>query len=319
LKDKFGREIEYLRISVTQECNLHCLYCNPDVCSKVDGCGTGLTPQEIGKIVTVMAGLGVHKVRITGGEPLLRADIIDIVKEISSIPQIDDISMTTNGIKLAGIAKDLKKAGLHRLSISMDSLQEKKFRSITGGGELEGVLDGVYAALEAGLHPVRLNAVLIRGLNDDEIDDFIQFASDTPVDFRFIELMPVGEYGEKNKNRIVFNSDIIAAHPELIPCKNQVNGQPARYFKKEGMKGRIGFISPMSHKFCSSCNRIRLTCDGKLKPCLGNNHELDITQALNSSKEDLEAVIKKAIFEKPAGHCFETGFTSDRKMSGIGG
>jgi cyclic pyranopterin phosphate synthase len=320
VKDRLGREIEYLRISVTQNCNLHCMYCNPDICSKDDNqCGTGLSPEEIGAVVSAMSELGIHKVRITGGEPLLRSDILDILREVSSVPDIDDISMTTNGIKLGRMAKDLKKAGLGRLNISLDSLREDRLKEITGGGRLKDVMWGIEAAVEADLKPVRINVVLIKGVNDDEIQDFINLATYQDIDVRFIELMPVGAFGEQNRDKVVLNSDIIASIPGLIPSENGSPGQPARYFRLEGMKGRIGFISPMSHKFCSTCNRIRLTCDGKLKPCLGNNHEMDITGPLKKGRGQLLSVIRQAIFDKPEGHCFENEFVSVRRMSGIGG
>ncbi|NTV89962.1 MAG: GTP 3',8-cyclase MoaA [Clostridiales bacterium] len=319
MRDKLGREIEYLRLSVTENCNLHCIYCNPDSCEKGCEYKAGLSPEEMGRIVSIMAKLGVHKVRITGGEPLVRSDIIEVIRQVASVPGIDDLSMTTNGIKLAEKAKSLKDAGLGRLSISLDSLREDRFSHITGGGRLKDVMKGIETAVEVGLCPVRINVVLIKGVNDDEIPDFVEFTKNRPVDVRFIELMPVGDFGENNRDKVVLNSDILKSLPELVRCNDKVNGQPARYYRMDGHMGKIGFISPLSHKFCDSCNRIRLTCDGKIKPCLGNNSETDIMGALNGDQEELDMLIRQAILNKPAGHCFEDEFTSLRAMNGIGG
>lgn len=368
MKDRYGREIQYLRISVTQKCNLKCIYCNPgqagsegqesegarfkyredgaihreggflqkadgsvrepdfvvpmsndSVTEESDGCANPLSVEEIGTIVKALAELGIKKVRLTGGEPLMRNDICDIVSCISGIQGIEDISMTTNGILLDRYARRLKEAGLMRLNISLDSLDREKFKFITGGGRLDDVLDGIKAAIDVGFSRIRINAVIIKGINDDEIDSFIGLTRDMPVDVRFIELMPIGSFGEENEDKIVYNDSIIASHPELVPCESDDNSQPARYFAIEGFKGRVGFISPMSHKFCNLCNRIRLTCDGKIKPCLGNNYEVDIAGVLRSKKDKLTDVLARAIYEKPKGHNFNKGFSSTRSMNLIGG
>jgi cyclic pyranopterin phosphate synthase len=319
MQDRFGRRIEYLRLSVTQACNLKCIYCMPDekdrnTCSK-----PSLSPEEMERIVSVLAGLGIRKVRITGGEPLVRTDICDIIKHISSIPGIEDISLTTNGIRLAAMAPELAAAGLMRVNISLDSLKPEVFRHITGGGNILAVLKGIQMAVDSGMKPVKINTVLIKGENDAEIPDFFRLAESNPIDVRFIELMPVGSFGESNMDRIIPNSSIISAHPELQYMEDDCTGQPARYYKIEGYKGRIGFISPMSHKFCSSCNRIRLTCTGLLKPCLGSNGEVDVLDAMRRQPDMVESVLRKAIFEKPEGHNFNTGFTSKKRMNEIGG
>ncbi|MCR4435329.1 MAG: GTP 3',8-cyclase MoaA [Clostridiales bacterium] len=316
--DSHGRNIEYLRISVTQNCNLKCVYCSPGSGGVEDANCTVLTAKDYKTIVGIMAGLGIRKVRITGGEPLMRKDVCGIIAAISGIPGICDISLTTNGVYLDAMAQKLKEAGLMRLNISLDSLKEDRFEQITGANKLKSVLKGIDRAVSIGLLPVKINTVLIKGLNDSEIDDFIRLAKDAPVDVRFIELMPVGKFGEQNQDRAVNNSDIIASHPQLIPCEDEDVNQPARYFKIEGYRGRIGFISPMSHKFCNFCNRIRLTCDGKIKPCLGNNGETDIAGFLGDARR-LEAAIRKSIFEKPAGYSFGAGFVSKRNMGAIGG
>lgn len=319
MQDKYGRKIEYLRLSVTQNCNLKCIYCMPDDKGKETCNCESLTPDEIEKVVSVLASLGIKKVRITGGEPLLRPDICEIIKRVAGIGGIEDISLTTNGIRLAALAGDLKAAGLMRVNISLDSLKPEVFKKITGGGRVEDVLDGIQKALDVGLRPVKTNTVLIKGINDNEIDDFILLAKEQPVDVRFIELMPIGRFGEENTGRIIPSSDIIAAHPELEYLGSDSSGQPARYYGIEGYKGRIGFISPMSHKFCNDCNRIRLTCDGKLKLCLGNNGECDLVGLLHDSPEKLAEALKKAIYEKPAGHNFKKGFASEKGMNQIGG
>lgn len=323
--DQFGRQIEYLRISITQNCNLNCVYCRPDGADGADGaeggtvCANYMTPEEYGVIVRVMASLGIRSVRITGGEPLVRKDISEIIKRISEIEGIDDISLTTNGARLDRMAEELKAAGLKRLNISLDSLKKDRFEYITGGGRLEDTLKGIQKALDLGLTPVRINTVLIKGVNDDEIDDFINLSRNSPLEVRFIELMPIGKFGEENSGKIVYNSDIISSRKELTYCEDTLKGSPARYYRIDGFKGRIGFISPMSHKFCDCCNRIRLTCDGKIKPCLGNNGEVDVIGVLRKTPENLKVCIEKAIFEKPRGHYFERGFSSARDMNRIGG
>ena len=216
MKDQFGREIEYLRISITQNCNLKCIYCGMDGEKAPEECDSGLTPFEIGRITGVMADLGIKKVRITGGEPMIRPDICEIIEAISGIRGIEDISLTTNGVYLLKMAQKLRKAGLKRINISLDSLREERFRFITGGGSLRMVLDGIYQALAYGITPLKINTVLVKGINDDEIDDFISFTKDNPVEVRFIELMPIGRFGEQNADKIICNKDILSSHPELI-------------------------------------------------------------------------------------------------------
>jgi cyclic pyranopterin phosphate synthase len=317
--DRFGREIEYLRVSITENCNLNCIYCSPGMSGCQQKCPAALKPEEFERIVRAAVKVGVNKVRITGGEPLVRKDVLEIVERISGIPGIEDLSMTTNGIRLDKMAEKLKKAGLHRLNISLDSLKPEKFRYITGGGELEGTLKGIDKAMELGLTPVKINTVLIRGINDDEIEDFIQLTRDKALEVRFIELMPIGRFGEQNKDKVVPNSEIIEAHSEFIFCEDSKKGAPASYYRIEGHKGKVGFISAVSHKFCSSCNRVRLTSDGKIRPCLGNNGEMDVTEVMRNHPEELDAFIEKIIYEKPEGHNFGSDFSSLRNMSRIGG
>jgi cyclic pyranopterin phosphate synthase len=317
--DRYGRKIEYLRISVTQNCNLKCLYCRPNDNDNDSCCMNYLTAGEYERIVRVMADLGIHSVRVTGGEPLVRRDICEIIERIARIEGIKDISLTTNAIHLDAMAEKLKASGLNRLNISLDSLKEDRFEYITGGGRLKDTLNGIDKALELGLEPVKINTVLIKGVNDDEVDDFIDLAKDKPLVVRFIELMPIGRFGEENRDKIIYNSDIINRRKDLVFCHDTLEGSPARYYKIDGYMGKIGFISPMSHKFCECCNRIRLTCDGKIKPCLGNNGEVDITGILRNTPEKLADFIKSVIFEKPRGHNFGKGYHSQRSMNRIGG
>jgi len=318
MKDQFGREIEYLRISITDRCNLKCLYCSPDG-KHEKKCARMLTAEEIETIVRSMVKLGIRNVRITGGEPLVRSDVCDIIDRISKIDGIEDISMTTNGINLDKMAEKLKAAGLKRLNVSLDTLKADRFEYITGGGKLEATLGGIYKAMKLGITPVKINTVLIKGINDDEIEDLINLTKDSQLEVRFIELMPIGKFGEENSDKIVYNSDIIKAHPEFIFLGDNLRGAPASYYKIEGYQGKVGFISPMSHKFCSNCNRVRLTCDGKIKLCLGHNSEMDVAAVLREKPEELHEFIKKTIYEKPKGHNFDKNFTSDRNMSMIGG
>ena len=317
--DQFGRRIEYLRLSVTENCNMKCIYCNPDgmLCAPVDT--HQMSVEEIVKTVRAMVRVGIRKVRITGGEPTVRPDLIEIVQRIAALPGIEDLSMTTNGLRLSAMADDLKKAGLHRLNISLDALDPKKFEEITGGGKLETVLAGIDHALAIGLQPIKINTVLIRGINDDEIDGLIHLAKDRPIDIRFIELMPIGQYGESNRDRILTSDEVLAKHPQLKPLLRDEAGAPATYYQIEGFRGRIGFISPISHEFCDDCNRIRVTADGKIRPCLGHNGEVDIKPFFALNEDAFDAAIADHIFRKPRGHNFNTEFNSKRNMNRIGG
>lgn len=319
MKDRLGRTIEYARISVTQNCNLKCIYCIPGTEeSSLPAC-TPISAVEFGIIAASLVELGIRKIRVTGGEPLMRRDIIEIIEHISRVPGIEDLSLTTNGIRLKQCAHSLKEAGLIRVNISLDSLQEETFKRMTGGGRLADVLAGIKEALSVGLVPVKINTVLVRGVNDGEVDDFIQLAKDRNVVVRFIELMPIGRYGEENVDKMIPSQELIQERPYLIEDQEMHDHQPARYYRVEGTEGRIGFISPMSHRFCDRCNRIRITCDGKVKPCLGNNGEVDILDTLRMAPEQLTALLRDIIFSKPEGHGFGLSFSSQRNMNRIGG
>lgn len=315
MKDALGREIEYLRLSVIEKCNLRCAYCNPD---NAPCRNEMLTAEDFEHIVNVCVKLGINKVRVTGGEPLMRKDLEEIISRIAAGGGIADLCMTTNAQGLSKRARDLKQAGLQRINISMDSLKPEKYRQITGGGNISDVLDGIDLCVECGLLPVKLNAVLIRGVNDDEVDDFIALTKDRPIEVRFIELMPFGKLGS-DKTKIVSNRELIVKRPWLKKIPPDYESQPAENYVIEGYQGKIGFISPMSHKFCSVCNRIRITSDGMMKPCLGSNGEINIKEALRAGKDELMKVLREGIYAKPAGHNFEEGFHPERGMNRIGG
>lgn len=314
--DQYGRKITYLRLSVTERCNLKCIYCTP---GSKEHC-TLLTTQEIDRIVRAFVQLGIRKVRITGGEPLVRSDIVTIVQNISALGSVEDIPMTTNGILLPGCVKQLKEAGLTRLNISLDTLRPDRFEKITGFDRLDDVLQGVKLALENHI-PIKINAVLVRGINDGEIDDLIGLTRDMPIHVRFIELMPIGAFGENNKDKVVTGDEILIRRPDLIPLPERESGGVARMFYVKGYLGKVGLISPMSHQFCHDCNRMRVTSDGKLRPCLGNNGAVDLLPIVREgSDEQLLEAIEKAIYQKPKGHHFLEGeFQSDRNMNRIGG
>ncbi len=317
--DQYGRSIEYLRLSITENCNLKCIYCNPDgmLCQPNDI--KQLSADEIVRTVQAMVRVGVKKVRVTGGEPTVRADLLEIIRRIADIEGVEDLSMTTNGLRLITLAPLLKQAGLRRLNISLDSLDPQKFETITGGGKLQTVLDGIDQAIAVGLTPIKINTVLIRGINDDEIDGLIALAKDRPIDVRFIELMPIGNYGKSNQGKILTSDEVLSKRPQLKPLQRDDTGAPANYYAMEGYQGRVGFISPISHEFCGDCNRIRVTADGKIRPCLGHNGEVDITPFFNVSDSEFDAKIAEIIYRKPVGHDFNKTFDSLRNMNRIGG
>ncbi|MDR2482878.1 MAG: GTP 3',8-cyclase MoaA [Treponema sp.] len=318
--DALGRKIEYLRLSLTDRCNLRCVYCrgaSAGTEGAADAAG-GLSPVHIERIVRGMVSLGITKVRLTGGEPLMRRDLEDIVKTVSSSDSVRDICMTTNGHGLARRARSLKKAGLMRVNISLDSLRSDRCREITGGGDVEQALAGIDAALDAGLLPVKVNCVMMKGVNDNEADEFIELARTKPLCVRFIELMPMG--GARNDELRAANDLILRRHPELSPLSVSCADQSAVEYTAPGFLGAVGFISPVTRPFCGSCSRVRVTHDGRLRPCLGNDMETDLMPALSRNDDELlRSVIERAIFNKPQGSCFNSGYISQRRMNRIGG
>jgi len=313
--DNFGREITYLRLSVTERCSLRCMYCRADegLCPKQ----VELNAKNLVRIVDACADLGINRVRLTGGEPLLRRDIVQIVSGIRANSKIRDISLTTNAQMLAEYAAGLKQAGLDRVNISLDSLKPDVFHRMTGG-DLEKVKAGINASIEAGLNPIKINVVLVRGWNDLEVDDFIALTRDHALDVRFIEYMPIGE-GTQSENLRVDNTKILQEHPSLQPVPARNPGQPSRDYQIPGYMGRVGFISPISHQFCADCNRIRVMSDGTLRTCLGQEQEVSLVQALAEGDGALKEKIKTAVLTKPAGHNFRTAQLNARGMRKIGG
>ena len=301
LVDKFGRQISYLRISVIDRCNLSCFYCTPvaDDCRSV--MGDALNLDELVRIVRAAAAFGISKIRLTGGEPLLRPDLTELVANIAAIPGITDISLTTNGALLNQLARPLAAAGLNRVNISLDSLQTEAFHRITRGGKLENTLTGLQAAFEAGLTPVKINVVLLKEINDGEIADFARLTLDQDIHVRFIEFMPIT--GDRHNWKKHYQPiDVALAHCAAIAplevAESPENGGPARYFRFKGGKGNIGFISPLSQHFCGDCNRLRVTAQGKLRACLFSQEEIDLRPLLGQEDAVIHA-FSQALTAKP--------------------
>ncbi len=317
MKDLFGREINYLRISVTDLCNLRCQYCMPQsgVCKHEHE--DVLTIEEFYEIASAFVSLGVNKIRITGGEPLVKNGIIELVEKISSLG-VEELAMTTNGLLLSKYAKDLKKAGLDRVNISLDTLDRKKYSDITRGGDLLKVLEGIEEAKRVGLTPIKINSVLIGDFNTDEIEDFVYITKEEEIDVRFIELMPIGEASDWAKEKFISNNTILEKVPELEKTEATDPSSPAVYYKLPGGKGRVGIINPISCKFCDACNRVRLTSGGKLKLCLHSDDEIDLREVLRSGG-NLKQAISDSILKKPEEHHLEEGQIIKRNMNEIGG
>ncbi len=328
--DAYNRPISYLRISVTDRCNLRCIYCMPEEGVPSILHDEVLRYEEIETIVRAAAELGITKVRLTGGEPLVRLGIVDLVRSIARIPGIDDLAMTTNGILLAHYADRLAEAGLHRVNISLDTLNAERFRRITRCGDLAHVLTGIEAARQAGLQPIKINTVVIRGMNDDEVVDLAAKTLDAAWwNIRFIELMPVGD-GELMdtawEQQVVTAQEvrerIEAALGDLEPDKMRVGSGPARYYRLPGAKGTLGFITPISEHFCYRCNRLRLTADGQLRPCLLSDQEVDLRTPLRGGADvdEIKALIVEGIKRKPMRHHLDEHIHPEsRAMSQIGG
>lgn len=307
--DQYNRDINYLRVSVTDRCNLRCQYCMPKEGLSRIGHNDILRYEEILRVIRAGVRLGVSKVRITGGEPLVRRGMVDFIARLKTIPGLADISLTTNGILLKPFAGDLFAAGIKRINISLDSLDKAKYAAITRGGDLNAVLAGIREADRVGFEPIKINTVAIKGFNDDEIQAFAAHTIDKPYQVRFIELMPLGHAGADN-HRHYLSNDVVAdiirqAYPlEIVNGgKDKMDG-PARLYRIVGGRGRIGFISPISHHFCHACNRLRLTSDGRLRACLLLDEEVDLKGPLRDgcSDGDIEELMKSAIARKPWGH-----------------
>lgn len=313
MKDRFGRNITYLRISVTDLCNLRCKYCMPERGVKSLCHSDILSIEEIVEIVKVASKNGIKKIRLTGGEPLVRRGFINLCKQISEINEIEDIAITTNGVYLKDMADELFENKVRRINFSLDTLIKEKYNDITRRNDFDKTMESLFYAIKKGFK-VKINVVLIGGFNDDEIQDFVNLANDYDLEVRFIELMQIGETANWSKDKFVSNKIVLEKVPELE--FDGVSGV-AKIYKIKGQKGRIGLISPISCSFCEDCNRIRLTSDGKLKPCLHSKDEINLK---GLSGEELEEVFKRGIFEKPEKHHLEDGKSeSARDMNKIGG
>jgi len=356
LRDSFSRKIDYLRVSVTDRCNFRCVYCMPEQGVPATPKSEHLTTEEFARLIRIASGLGMSKIRLTGGEPLLRKDLPNLVAEIAGMPGVTDLSCTTNGFLLPEMAEDLAKAGLTRVNVSLDTLRSDRFTAMARRGSLEKVMEGISAAGKAGLSPIKLNCVAMRGYNDDEAADFARWTLEEGIHVRFIELMPMrwnldetpGEFdqfeahGGKGLLQLKQSSGDMLSDSEMrklfVPAAElrsriesvfgpleeaevRTNG-PARTYRVPGAKGTVGFISQITFDFCERCNRLRLTHDGFLRPCLMSDGELDLRTPLRSgaSDEDIADLFRHTVLHKPERHYLASGQrVTGRGMSQIGG
>jgi cyclic pyranopterin phosphate synthase len=323
--DAFGRRIDYLRVSLTDRCNMRCVYCMPAEGMQFLPRPELLTSDELLRVLGAAAAAGFRKIRLTGGEPLLRRDIVELVREIKALPGIEHIAMTTNALRLGELAQPLKAAGLDRVNISIDSLDPQKFRQMTRGGRLADVWAGIEAAVAAGLQPIKLNAVIVRGLNDDEVVQLAGLTRHYSWEFRFIEVMPLTGVAGLAEEGVISSAELIerieAAYGPLEPL-GQASSDPARRYVIPGAAGKLGFISSVTDPFCATCNRMRLSADGRLHLCLLRDDELDLRVAVRggASHEQLEQMIRHAVAIKPWGHGLPEGvLPTQRGMSQLGG
>ncbi|MBN1008005.1 GTP 3',8-cyclase MoaA [Amphritea pacifica] len=308
LVDRFGRKVEYIRLSVTDRCDFRCVYCMAEEMQFLPRSEV-LSLEELYLVARAFVELGVNKIRLTGGEPLVRRGILTLVEQLGQLPA--ELLITTNGSQLSGMAADLKRLGVDRLNISLDSLQPDKFKRLTRTGRLEQVLAGIDAAIAAGFKRIKLNAVVLKGRNDDEVLDLIAFARHKGVDITFIEEMPLGAITEHDRAEVYCSSDelleMISAEYALIDSDEKTGG-PSRYYRMADSDSRIGFISPHSHNFCSECNRVRMTVEGRLLLCLGNEHSMDLRRVIREHPSDIE-VLKQHLIQamelKPEQHHFD--------------
>ncbi|MCB1791943.1 MAG: GTP 3',8-cyclase MoaA [Gammaproteobacteria bacterium] len=310
LIDRFQRQVTYLRISVTDRCDLRCVYCMSENMKFLPRASL-LSLEEIIQVGRCFVDLGVTKIRITGGEPLHRRDILKVFRELGELEDLRDLTLTTNGTQLTRFAADLRSAGVTRINISLDTLRPERFRALTRNGRLEQVLAGIDAAQRAGFDRIKLNAVVLKNRNHDEVAALVAHAIERGVDISFIEEMPLGHVGEHDRAECYYSSDEIRAdlaeHFELLPTAESTGG-PSRYFRIPGVDTRVGFISPHSHNFCDTCNRVRLTSEGRLLLCLGQEHSVDLRRVVRANPGD-DAALKQAIVDsmaiKPQGHDFD--------------
>lgn len=315
MRDGRGRSVEYLRLSVTDRCNCRCAYCMAPGGVPLRAHGDLCSFEELERIVAALARLGVRKVRLTGGEPLVRRGIVELARMVAAVPGVEELAMTTNATLLAPLAADLRAAGVQRLNVSLDSLDAERYARLTRGASLADALAGLAAAREAGFAHTKVNCVLMGGVNDDEVARLAGLARTHPVDVRFIELMPIGPAAAWPRERFVDAGVVLEALPELIPAGRD---GVAEVFSAPGWAGCVGLIRPMSHRFCSGCTRVRVTADGRLKPCLHTADEVDLRGLVGDA---LDRAIAQAMRLKPAHHIMDDahGSESARGMDRIGG
>jgi len=327
LVDSFGRKITYLRLSVTDRCNLRCFYCMPRAGFNRLPHEDILRFEEILKIVKVLAGLGVRKIRFTGGEPLIRRDVVKLVESVSHIPGVEELCLTTNGVRLSDLAGQLFEAGIRHINISLDTLKPGRFSEITGRDLFDRVWSGIRRCLDIGFPSVKINFVMMRGKNDDEIIDFVRLAQRLPVEVRFIEFMPVGSGSNWGRRYFLPSDQVIECIEErmgrLTRISKGISSGPAELFEAGEVPARIGFISPLSHRFCSGCNRLRITADGRLRLCLFSDREIGFRDTLRGgiTDSDLARFFLDSVKEKPAGYIIKDRDAPScvRQMSSIGG
>jgi GTP 3',8-cyclase len=309
LIDRFGRRVDYLRISITDRCDFRCLYCMEEDMVFLPRQQI-LTLEEIYTLAKAFTELGVNKIRVTGGEPLVRNGALDLLKKIGQLDGLDSLLLTTNGSQLEKAAQSLKGAGVKRLNISLDTLDPEKFRELTRSGDLKQVLKGIHAAKNQGFARLKINAVILKNRNHDEVCDLLQFAVDQNMDISFIEEMPLGVVSQHDRAEAYYSSDLIKADLQqrfTLLATTEKTGGPSKYFRVVGSDTKVGFISPHSHNFCSTCNRVRLTAEGRLLLCLGNEHSVDLKRVLRSNPGNTK-ILKQTIVEamqiKPEKHEF---------------
>lgn len=318
MTDGFGRRVEYLRISVTDKCNLRCVYCMPEEGLPWLKREQLLSYEEIAEIVRVMGGMGLRRIRITGGEPLVRRDLPALVRMIRAVPQIDDVALSTNAVLLSDLADELRDAGVDRVNVSLDSLRPERIDAISRrAGSAEAIFRGLEAAERAGFGPIKVNCVVMRGRNDDEVADFAAITRERPWHIRFIEVMPTGENLGVSADEFVGSDEILERIGEigaLRPVTGPAGNGPARYYAFEGAAGTIGVITPMSHNYCDRCNRMRLTADGQLRPCLFGDMQTNLRDPLRRG-EPLEPLVRQTLGIKPERHWLVQG--SDAGSGGL--
>ncbi len=326
LIDGFSRPITYLRVSVTDKCNLRCIYCMPEGGLPWLQRAEILSYEEIAQIVRAGASIGVRTIRLTGGEPLVRRNLSRLVAAIAAVPGIDDIALSTNALLLEAQLDELVAAGLRRVNVSLDTLRADRFEVIARRPGLDAVLRAIDAAVKAGLTPVKINCVVMRGKNDDELSDFAELTRDRAIFVRFIELMPVHDNLGLQRNAYVSSDEIlerISAIGELRPVSGPAGNGPARYFALPGAAGAVGVISPLSHDYCERCNRVRLTADGRLRLCLFGDHAFDLRSPLRkgATNDELASILRSAMLIKPERHHLRLGEAASRMraFSEIGG